>query len=207
MKTMCVPINILLFIYALSIANACTLHDTGSGDRRNSPLHREGNDLIRYVLYDNGKLKMLKHYTLDTIPNGAEVHYYTNGEIMKWLWFDASKRDSIHKYAQYGVYFDSSGNYLYHRGMPFLSAFKITDSTLAIEITNPPGINYLFGYIEQNNNAIIRRLIKEPGKTDTTSWVTIPYPNFKNGNQHFTCFYIIDKSEKKLDSLCQELFP
>ncbi|HRO43823.1 MAG TPA: hypothetical protein PL009_13380 [Flavipsychrobacter sp.] len=165
-------------------------------------LYQKNDYLIRQVNYDTGSTKkVIKYYSVDTFSDGAEIHYDRANEIKKWLWFDKNQR-----YALFGVYYQN-GHYQKRKGIPFFTALDLNDSTLAIEMANPPNVNYLFSYKEFVKGKLIRFLLKEPGKTDSTSWVTIPDHQFKNGHDYSICFYILNEKQIMLDSVCQELHP
>ncbi|MBS1773945.1 MAG: hypothetical protein JST82_13890 [Bacteroidetes bacterium] len=166
-------------------------------------LYEDHSSLVRKVVYDTGDTKqVLKYYTRDTFANGAEIHYAVTGKIKKWLWFIKGT-----KYAIFGVYYDNNGNYARKMGQPIFNAVSIDDSTLAIQLANPPNLNCLFSYKESIEEKMLRLLIKEPGKTDSTSWVTIPKPNFEKGHKYYTCFYVLNENKEPIDSTCQELLP
>lgn len=166
-------------------------------------LNQEGTSLVRRITNDTGAIReVVKYYTLDTFPRGAEIHYSTRGKIRKWLWFKKGV-----KYAVYGIYFDENGKFKSQRGVPFLNAVNLGKNTLAIETVNPPNTNFLVGYRDFENGKIMHKLLKEPGKSDSTSWMTVPGHQFKKGHNYMVYFYIADSAGKRIDSLYQELAP
>ena len=157
---------------------------------------------MRNVYYDTGNTKMvLKYYSLDTVAHGAEIHYGFNDKITKWMWWDKK-----FKYVQYAVYFDTNQVYQYQKGMPFLNAINAGNDALGVEVVNPP-INYLVGYRDFKDGNIVRKMLKEPGKTDSTAWITIPNHKFENDHQYIVYFYVVDSNDSILDSISQDLKP
>jgi len=192
--------EIIIFI-AFFIIISCN-ENKGNKKLLHENIYLQDNHLVRKILFDTGETrKVIKYYTLDTFANGAEIHYDSLGKIIKWLWF----KKGI-KYALYGVYFNN-GKYIDKMGNPFVAALNLNNNTLAVEMANPPGVNYLFCYKDFLNNKLIRQVLKEPGKTDSTSWVTVHDHKFIDGHKYMVYYFIVDDKNKLLDSSYQELAP
>jgi len=192
-------LNIVIFLFPLFLS--CS-NNSNNNKYIHESLNQVGKKLIRKVNIDTGGISsIIKYYSLDTFPDGPEIHYDLKGKITKWLWYTKGE-----KYIIYGIYYDGNGKFKTQKGEPFLSAINY-DSALAIQTVNPPGVNYLVGYRDFENGKIMNKILKEPGKTDSTSWITVPGHQFKKGHIYMVYFYIADSTGKLIDSLYQELAP
>ncbi|MBA3830122.1 MAG: hypothetical protein H0X33_14375 [Taibaiella sp.] len=174
----------------------------------NEPLPMKSSNVLNYEknrikrTYIDDSEKVIKFYSADKIPNGSEIHYNASEKITKWLWFEKNE-----KYAICGIYYDSLEKFKRRKGNPFLKAEKYDKNKMAIEMVNPPNINYTFGYREWYNNKIIYQEAKSPGTTDTSSWVVIDLPKFLPNHKYIVYYYIQNDKEKIIDSSYQELAP
>jgi len=161
-----------------------------------------GKFILKEVFYDNKKLKSKSTLTLDSIQIHEQIEYFSNGEIKKWLWYD-----KLNDYPVFGLYFDSIGKYKKIGGTPFIRAPKIPDGSIAIELVNPPNIKSLLVYRDFFKNKLQRQIIYEPGKTDSTEWVTLDEYKYDSTHKYFLTYIMLDKLNNKIDSVKTELEP
>ena len=160
------------------------------------------NSLIKEEYYANGKLKMKKFFTRDTIAKGAEIEYYPNGNLSKWKWFDTTSR-----YMYGAVYYDSNGSYQSFKGTAFIRAGQTPQNLTAVEMINPPNVITLLGYRDFYKEELKRQIAYEPALSDTTSWVTLIQHKHEKGHTYMLYFYFMDNNNKILDSVTTELLP
>jgi len=160
------------------------------------------NNLVKEFYDSIEEVKIIKYYTKDTIADGAEIWYYSNGKISKWLWFNKKSHFPLS-----GVYYNQNGNANSIKGDPFLSSTILKDGLLYIETIAPPNTKYEIMYIDSLNGIVKRISIYEPEISGQTSWVQPRRHKFEAGHKYDLYFYLLDNNEKGIDSAHQILLP
>jgi hypothetical protein len=163
--------------------------------------------------YDSsGKLYLSKSYTPNEngeglTPNGAEIHYYPNGNIKKWAWFNATLPSAwdgtIYKHGYMYFYYDTSGKYDTARGN-FCIQITGSDKITNIEMVKPPNIKCAIAFTEKKDGRTIRHEEYKPIVTDSTYWIKIENLVLNDKNEYRVYYYILDDRGNRIDSFSQD---
>jgi hypothetical protein len=153
-------------------------------------IYARGHDIIKEIFDSTGQMMTMQSFNKDTIPNGAQTTYYSNGKIRKWKWF---KNDTI---ALCGAYYDSNGICYAFRGNPFLKAGNESHSGIYVTMVTPPTTKFITIFRDSFKNKIVNQLTYEPVNTDSNSYIVIKKTEdefkYKEGHTYTLCFYIVD---------------
>jgi hypothetical protein len=196
--------NFISIIFALIIISAecCDFKNNVTARNKRIVYEQVGKKLLLGKEYDSlGNLILIKYYNQDTISKGAEIEYYSNGNIYKWKWFDTTN-----KYAYCAVYYDTNGKFKSFKGTPFVNGGEFNDVTY-IQTINPPAVKFVVGYRDFYKGKLLKQQVYEPALTDSTSWIMLSEYKYNKNHTYFVYFYFVDSVSKIIDSAYREIVP
>lgn len=160
----------------------------------------------RFVVksYDSNKtLRHLKSFDLkDSSSYGEDIYFDEQGKYEKWYWYERHQR-----YPDAAIYYFNIGskNDSVIGGHPILKVLKSSKSNLLIEMINPKNVNSVLEVRELKNKKLINTKAYYPGKTDTTSWVTLKNFSILKNHEYYLYYFLLDKKKQIIDSFSTEI--
>ena len=140
------------------------------------------------IIYDSaGKVMVRKYFNRDTVADGAEIHYYPNGIAQKWEWFNTMHKNPCGK-----VFYDPNGLFDTIIGTPFVSVGLNHQEQICIEMINPPDVQIAMGYRDFFCNTLVKQILYDPSKSDTTAWVVLDRHKPQKGHVYMLYYYFLD---------------
>lgn len=152
--------------------------------------YKNGRFLVRETYDSSGRLQAKQFFNKDTIPDGAEIDYYMNGNVEKWKWYTLQD-----KYPRCLIHYDDNGIYDTIKGNPFIDGIKANDTDLAVKFVNPLNVKSFIMLEDKYKNEIVVQYKFDPISLDTVNIVILNKKSGyakKVGHQYLIYFYIID---------------
>jgi hypothetical protein len=194
-------INVILFCGLLSVISC-----KNNKNEKNENINVDKSRLIsKHFLnkiiiqqYDSlGALIVKKTFNKDSIADGAEIHYYPNGKIKKWVWYRADK-----DIPYTGVYYDTNGVYSHYKGALIIDVFSLHEGKdIYIEMANPPNVNFLLKFTDSLNGKLVKKDFYDPGLTDSIAFVKLDRFDFNKLHKYSLIYYFFEKKNGKLKKL------
>jgi hypothetical protein len=153
----------------------------------------KGGILIETYGASNNLIKR-QYFNKDTLPNGKEIEYYTNGNIKKWKWHYKNKLP------QYGVYYNEVGKFDSLKGNPFLAVVADDEDTSKtwVFVINPPNVNYHIYLDDEYNGKVIKRYRYWPNKEDSILCITIDVKAISDSTHKYIMYEVAADSSKRI---------
>lgn len=166
--------------------------------------YSQNNSIVYERVNDKGQIEYKRRLNKDFIPKGEVVTFGENNRVKRWSWHDES---TGLKYPYLICYYGNDGIYDSMRGTPFLGVFPTIGNQLAFELANPPSVLLEVEYRAYHKNKLTRKITFEPGRTDSTCWITLNSEELEFGNncKFWLYYYILDENRQRIDSAVTEI--
>lgn len=155
--------------------------------------------VVKKTYGENLKLQKLQFFSKDTIPNGAEISFYTNGNIKDWKWHwyrlpgGASSICSIH--------YDTNGKFENFYGNPFIESLETPYNYKIIKLVKAPGIRAIVTSHIYVNDVLVDSLMYEPTYNDSVGAIKLGAHNDFKFAPEYKCilkYHIMDSVGNKI---------
>ncbi len=180
----------MVFCFLLS----CNGYENGKSTDSTIRLYTDGRFIIKETRDDIGHIVKKQRLNKDTIADGPEFNYYTNGKIRLWRWFTNDTPNCL-------LFYDSTGAFRRIKGDPFIKVGREAKERIYIKMINPPNVKYIVILNDFYNGKLFDELSYKPTVTDTASWVFIGrYDEYKYNKEHkyVLDFYVVDSNYRAL---------
>ena len=154
---------------------------------------KKGRFLIKETYDSTNKPLTKQYFNNDTVPDGAAIEFYENGNIGSWKWFIPGKKNPT-----CGLFYHEDGSFDTLKGRPYLGMSYDVNHSPVVEVINPPQLKIEIGYKEIFNNIKVNGIIYDPTLTDTIAWVALDEYHYVKGHEYKIFFRILDTIQKKL---------
>jgi len=148
------------------------------------------NDLTEKKVYDDDD-DLMEVYTLTQDFNfkNERSFWYKNKAIKKWYWYNGDTSNVPF----FIINYDSLGNYIDCKGMPFINAHTTKDGFTAIEFVQPPTDKVFSEYRDYFEGELVDKVIYEPAKSDSTMWVTLLTHRYDSTHSYYVYFVLLNE--------------
>jgi hypothetical protein len=142
-------------------------------------------------IYEYGRLADRQYLNKDSIPDGPEFNYFSNGDIKKWKWYSKSFTPSCNVYFFKNKIFDTC------QGSPFLGTYYDSVSILWVRTIRPPYFrNVILGYRDFFEGKLMKQFGYTYKETDTGLLFPLIDHKEEQGHTYLLSFYMLDSAKK-----------